>query len=47
MFIGYAGKSGWDYGLWAVLPGIGNAIIGSLFAWLVLAKRTRETTRRL
>ncbi len=47
MFIGYAGKSGWDYGLWAVLPGIGNAIIGSLLAWLVLAKRTRETTRRL
>ncbi len=47
MFIGYAGKSGWDYGLWAVLPGIGNALIGSLLAWLVLARRTRETTRRL
>lgn len=47
MFIGYAGKTGWDYGLWAVLSGIGNAIIGSLLAWLVLARRTRETTRRL
>lgn len=47
MFIGYAGSTGWKYGLWGVLPGIGNAIIGSLFAWLVLAKRTRETTRRL
>ena len=47
MFIGYAGKSGWDYGLWAVLPGIGNSLIGSLLAWLVLARRTRETTRRL
>ena len=29
MFIGYAGKTGWDYGLWAVLPGIGNAIKAS------------------
>lgn len=47
MFIGYAGGTGWKYGLWGILPGIGNAVIGSLIAWLVLAKRTRETTRRL
>ena len=47
MFIGYAGGTGWKYGIWGILPGIGNAIIGSLIAWLVLAKRTRETTRRL
>lgn len=47
MFIGYAGGTGWKYGLWGVLPGIGNAIIGSLFAWLVLAKPTREIARRL
>lgn len=47
MFIGYAGKTGWGFGGWAVLPGIGNAIFGSLLAWLVLANRTRETTRRL
>ena len=46
MFIGYAGSTGWKYGLWGILPGIGNAIFGSLFAWLVLARRTRETTRR-
>ncbi len=45
MFIGYAGGTGWKYGIWGVLPGIGNAIIGSLFAWLVLAKRTRKVTR--
>ncbi len=45
MFIGYAGGTGWKYGLWGVIPGIGNAIIGSLFAWLVLAKRTRKVTR--
>lgn len=47
MFIGYAGTTGWKYGLWAVLPGIGNALFGSLLAWLVLAKRTRKVTRRL
>ena len=47
MFIGYAGKSGWGYGGWAILIGIGNAVFGSLIAWLVLAKRTREITRRL
>lgn len=37
MFIGYAGSSGWEYGIWGVLPGIGNAIFGSLLAWMVLA----------
>ena len=47
MFIGYSGGSGWSFGLWSVLVGIGNALIGSLLAWLVLAKRTREVTRRL
>lgn len=45
MFIGYAGGTGWKYGIWGVLPGIGNAVIGSLLAWLVLAKRTRKLTR--
>lgn len=47
MFIGYAGGTGWKYGLWGILPGIGNAVFGALLAWLVLARRTRETTRRL
>ena len=30
-----------------VLLGIGNAVFGSLLAWLVLAQRTREATRRI
>ena len=47
IFIGYAGKFGSQYGLAAVWIGIGNAIIGSLFAWLVLAKRTKVMTTRL
>ena len=46
MFIGYSGGSGWSYGLWSVLVGVGNAVFGSLLAWLVLANRTREYTRK-
>ena len=40
MFIGYAGKTGWGYGIWGVLVGIGNAVFGSLLAWLLLANRS-------
>ena len=47
IFIGYAGKFGSNYGLAAVWIGIGNAIIGSLLAWWVLAKRTKNMTARL
>ena len=47
IFIGYAGKFGSEYGLASVWIGIGNAIIGSLFAWMVLAKRTKTMTTRL
>ncbi len=47
IFIGYAGKFGQAYQLAAVWIGIGNAIIGSLFAWKVLAKRTKNMTVRL
>ncbi|HHW45319.1 MAG TPA: sodium:solute symporter family protein [Clostridiales bacterium] len=41
MFVGYSGSSGWDFGLWSVLVGVGNAVFGALLAWLVLASRTR------
>ena len=47
IFIGYAGKFGRQYGLASVWIGIGNAIFGSLLAWLVLAKRTKTMTSRL
>ncbi|NLY43865.1 MAG: sodium/proline symporter [Clostridiaceae bacterium] len=47
LFIGYAGKSGWGFGISAVWIGVGNALLGSLLAWLVLAKKTREMTHRL
>ncbi len=47
IFIGYAGNFGREYGLASVWIGIGNAILGSLIAWLVLAKRTKNMTTRL
>ncbi len=47
VFIGYAGQFGWTYGISAFWIGLGNAIIGSLLAWLVLGKRTRTMTKYL
>jgi SSS family transporter len=47
IMIGYAGQVGWDYGISGTWVGIGNAIIGSLLAWLILAKRTRNITHAL
>jgi Na+/proline symporter len=47
IFIGYAGKIGWEFGLPAVWIGIGNAIFGGLLAWLFLANRTRVITNHL
>ena len=47
IFIGYAGQFGRTFGLASVWIGIGNAILGTLVAWLVLAKRTKNMTRRL
>ncbi|MBE6644794.1 MAG: sodium:solute symporter family protein [Ruminococcaceae bacterium] len=47
IFIGYAGKFGAQYGLASVWIGVANAIFGGLFAWLVLAKRTKNMTARL
>lgn len=47
IFIGYAGKIGWSFGVSATFIGIGNALLGSLLAWLVLARRTRRMTHEL
>ncbi len=47
IFIGYAGKFGSQYQLAATWIGIGNAVLGSLFAWIVLAKRTKVMTSKL
>lgn len=47
LFIGYAGKVGWGFGMSSLWIVAGNAFIGSYLAWKVLAKRTRSMTIRL
>ena len=47
VFVGYAGQFGWKYGMSASWIGVGNAIIGSLLAWLVFGKRTKLMTQHI
>lgn len=47
VFIGYAGQFGWNYGVSATWIGIGNAILGSALAWMVLGRRTRLMSHHL
>ena len=47
VFVGYAGQFGWKYGLASTWIGLGNAVIGSLLAWVVLGRRTRVMTQHL
>lgn len=47
VFVGYAGQFGWKYGLASTWIGLGNALIGSLLAWVVLGRRTRVMSKYL
>lgn len=47
VFVGYAGQFGYRYGLASTWVGIGNALIGSLLAWVILGRRTRIMTNHL
>ena len=47
VFVGYAGQFGYKYGLSSTWIGIGNAVLGSLVAWVVLGRRTRVMTNHL
>ena len=47
VFVGYAGQFGWRFGIAATWAGIGNAIIGSLLAWMILGRRTRVMSQHL
>ncbi len=47
VFIGFAGKIGWGFGLRGLWIAAGNALIGSFLAWMVLGARTRRMTKNL
>ena len=47
IFVGYAGQFGWKYGIASTWIGIGNALLGSMLAWVVLGRRTRVMTQHL
>lgn len=47
IIVGYAGNMGWQFGIAAAWAGIGNALIGSLLAWALLAKPVRKMGERL
>ena len=45
VFIGYSGQFGYSFGISALWIGLGNALIGSLLAWVLLGRRTRIPLR--
>jgi solute:Na+ symporter, SSS family len=47
IFMGYAGKFGWNMGVSVTWVGIANALIGSFVVWKLMARPTREITQRL
>ncbi|MBQ7419621.1 MAG: sodium:solute symporter [Prevotella sp.] len=47
VFVGYAGQFGWKYGLSSTWIGVGNAVIGSLLAWMILGRRTKLMTQHI
>lgn len=47
IFIGFAGKFGWVFGLNALWIALGNAFLGSFLAWIVLGRRTRIMSQNL
>ena len=47
LFIGYAGRLGWGFGIHTLWIVLGNTFVGTLLAWRILAARTRDMTARL
>ncbi len=47
IFVGYAGQFGWKFGIASTWIGVGNAVLGSLLAWVVLGRRTRLMSQHL
>ncbi|MDD4526681.1 MAG: sodium transporter [Candidatus Margulisbacteria bacterium] len=47
LFIGFAGKLGWGFGINVLWIALGNVVIGCYLSWKVLGKRTRRMTNNL
>ena len=47
VFIGFAGKFGWGFGLNSLWIAVGNAFLGAFLAWMVLGRRTRIMTQNI
>ncbi|MDH7569945.1 MAG: sodium/solute symporter [Armatimonadota bacterium] len=47
LFVGYAGRLGWGFGLHTLWIAAGNVLFGSFLAWRLFAGRTRRMTERL
>ncbi len=47
VFVGYAGQHGWNIGIGSIWIGVGNAVLGCLLSWILLANRTRKMTKKL
>jgi len=47
LFIGFAGKIGWGFGLSGLWIAVGNTLIGVLLVWLVLGRRVRKVASEL
>ncbi len=47
LFIGFAGKIGWGFGLSALWVALGNTLIGTLLVWWLLGNRIRKATTEL
>lgn len=46
LFIGFAGKIGWGFGLSGLWVALGNSLAGVLGVWLLLGNRIKEATTR-
>jgi SSS family solute:Na+ symporter/sodium/proline symporter len=47
LFIGFAGKIGWGFGLSSLWIAVGNSLLGVLGVWVLLGNRIKETTHAL
>ena len=47
VFIGFAGKLGWGFGLNVLWIALGNAVLGCGLSWIVLASRMRRMSQNL